>query len=93
MAVSRQIEFVPPRDAVGRKRDAGSNGAYEVNKLLDQLKLGYQALPREALFLASKAFIQYPRRGGTKPSPLPDFFIGAHAEVLGIAILTRDQGR
>jgi predicted nucleic acid-binding protein len=37
--------------------------------------------------------LQYRRRGGTKTSPLPDFFIGAHAAALGISILTRDKGR
>jgi len=71
----------------------GAGKAFEVDGLLSDLKMEYRELPREALFLASKAFLHYRRRGGTKASPLPDFFIGAHAEVLGIAILTRDQSR
>jgi predicted nucleic acid-binding protein len=50
-------------------------------------------LPKEALFLAGKAFLQYRRNEGTKTSPLPDFFIGAHAAVLGIDLLTRDVSR
>ena len=50
-------------------------------------------LPKEALFLAGKAFLQYRRHKGTKSSPLPDFFIGAHAAVLGIDLITRDVGR
>jgi hypothetical protein len=48
-------------------------------------------IPREALFLAGKAFLGYrQRRGGTKSSVLPDFFIGAHAAVMAMPLLTRD---
>ncbi|MSP96097.1 MAG: type II toxin-antitoxin system VapC family toxin [Betaproteobacteria bacterium] len=50
-------------------------------------------VPREALFLAGKAFLQYSRRSGAKTGVLPDFFIGAHAAVAGIPLLTRDAGR
>lgn len=51
------------------------------------------ALPWEAAFLAGKAFHLYRRRGGAKLSPLPDFFIGAHAAVAGMTLLTRDARR
>jgi predicted nucleic acid-binding protein len=50
-------------------------------------------LPWEAAFLAAKAFRDYRRRGGVKRSPLPDFFIGAHAAVAGMSLLTRDPRR
>ena len=50
-------------------------------------------IPREALFLAGKAFLAYRRRGGTKSAPLPDFIIGAHAAVSGLPLLTRDPER
>lgn len=50
-------------------------------------------LPWPAAFLAGRAFRDYRRRGGTKRSPLPDFFIGAHAAVAGLSLLTRDPGR
>lgn len=49
-------------------------------------------LPWEAAFLAGKAFVAYRRRGGSRRSPLPDFFIGAHAAVRGYDLLTRDAG-
>ena len=65
----------------------------DVNRVLTGLKLELRELPREALFLTAKAFLKYRRQGGTKTAPLPDFFIGAHAQALGIAILTRDAGR
>jgi len=50
-------------------------------------------IPKEALFLAAKAFLAYRRRGGSKTAPLPDFFIGAHAAVAGIPLITRDPKR
>ena len=50
-------------------------------------------LPRPALFLAGKAFVRYRRQGGKKANVLADFFIGAHAAVLGCSLLTRDMGR
>jgi predicted nucleic acid-binding protein len=52
-----------------------------------------EALPYEAGFLAGKAFLAYRRRGGARRSPLPDFFIGAHAAVAGYRLLTRDATR
>ena len=51
-----------------------------------------EALPWEAAFLAGKALVQYRRRGGRR-SPLPDFYVGAHAAVRGYALLTRDAAR
>lgn len=50
-------------------------------------------LPWEAAFVAGKAFLAYRRRGGLKTTPLPDFYIGAHAAVKGMEILTRDPKR
>ena len=50
-------------------------------------------MPKEALFLAGKAYLDYRRNKGTKKSPLPDFFIGAQAAVLGMDLITRDEGR
>jgi predicted nucleic acid-binding protein len=50
-------------------------------------------LPWEAAFLAGKCFMKYRRAGGTKIAPLPDFFIGAHAAVERLDLLTRDSSR
>jgi len=72
---------------------AGADQSSEVDVLLKELKLEFRELTREALFLAAKAFLRYRRRGGTKTLPLPDFFIGAQAESLGIALITRDPAR
>ncbi len=50
-------------------------------------------LPWDAAFLAGKAFLGYRKRGGVKTAPLPDFYIGAHAAVQEMQILTRDPRR
>lgn len=65
----------------------------DLEEVLRKSGLSLREIPREALFLAGKAFLSYRRAGGTKSSPLPDFFIGAHAAVEGLALLTRDAGR
>ena len=49
-----------------------------------------EPLPREAGFLAGKCFLTYRRRGGPRQTPLPDFYIGAHAAIGNLALLTRD---
>ena len=56
---------------------------------------GFKMVPihREALFLAGKAFMAYRQRSGRKLSPMPDFFIGAQAAVLGLPLITRDVAR
>jgi predicted nucleic acid-binding protein len=72
-------------------------GGYPTQRQTDQALTTFvfrrENLPWEAAFNASRAFIAYRRSGGMKRSPLPDFYIGAHAEVRGYALLTRDPGR
>ena len=60
---------------------------------LEELMLERLNLPYEAAFVAGRAFRRYRRAGGVRSSPLPDFFIGAHAEVADITLLTRDGSR
>lgn len=52
-----------------------------------------EPLPWDAGFLAGKCFLRYRRHGGARRSPLPDFYVGAHAAVRGAALLTRDASR
>lgn len=52
-----------------------------------------EPLPWEAAFLAAKCFVAYKKRGGARTAPLPDFYIGAHAAVSGMHLLTRDPVR
>ena len=60
---------------------------------LSALGLVVLEIPREALFLAARVFRAYRRRGGTRAGMLPDFFIGAHAAVEGMTLITRDLRR
>lgn len=52
-----------------------------------------ESLPWEAGFLAGKCFLRYRRRGGRRATPLPDFYIGAHAAIERLGLLTRDAAR
>lgn len=65
----------------------------EVEALFEHLGFAMKPIPREALFLAGKAFLQYRKRQGEKGNVLPDFFIGAHAAISGFQLITRDRGR
>lgn len=65
----------------------------EVEALFKHLGFESKPIPKEALFLAGKAFLQYKKRKGGKTNVLPDFFIGAHAAVAGYQLITRDKGR
>jgi len=60
---------------------------------LEELAVDFVQTPIPALFLAGKIFRQYRRAGGVRTGVLPDFFIGAHAQVAGLPILTRDPRR
>jgi predicted nucleic acid-binding protein len=65
----------------------------ELDDLLPASDYEREPLPHSAGFAAGKAFLQYRRGGGDKRSPMPDFYIGAHAAVAGYRLLTRDVGR
>lgn len=62
----------------------------DVDGLLPSSVFRREKVPWEAAFLAGKSFVAYRRAGGERSSPLPDFFIGAHAAVRGYDLLTRD---
>lgn len=70
---------------------------YDTIEALEEALSGYPfarlALPWEAAFVAGKAYRRYRRRDGIKRSPLPDFYIGAHAALEGLPLLTRDARR
>jgi hypothetical protein len=65
----------------------------EIENYFTALEFDCREIPREALFLAGKVFLQYRRSQGQKESVLPDFFIGAHAAVENYKLITRDKGR
>lgn len=68
---------------------------YDTIEALDEAlqELTRLALPYEAGFLAARCYLRYRKSGGTRRSPLPDFYIGAHAAIEGHDLLTRDSSR
>jgi len=65
----------------------------DVDAFLPSEDYAREPLPYRAGYLAGKAYLRYRQAGGTKRSPLPDFYIGAHAAVAGYRVLTRDKAR
>jgi predicted nucleic acid-binding protein len=65
----------------------------DLDAALSRELLQREPIPYEAAFLAGKAFKVYRQQGGARRSPLPDFFIGAHAAIAGYRLLTRDASR
>ena len=69
------------------------NDAAALDQALDSLLVTRLQLPYGAAFAAGRAFLKYRQSGGLRSSPMPDFYIGAHAELDGLTILTRDVQR
>ena len=71
----------------------GFKNIEEVEKAIIGLDIKVLEIPREALFLTGKVYLKYRKNKGTKTSPLPDFFIGAHAAVSKFNLITRDASK
>ena len=71
----------------------GFSKVEEVECAIDELGIKVLEMPREALFLTGKVFLKYRKNKGNKISPLPDFFIGAHASVSRFGLITRDLAK
>ena len=71
----------------------GFNRIEEVEKAISELDIKVIEIPREALFLAGKVFLRYRKNKGIKKTPLPDFFIGAHAAISQFDLITRDSAK
>lgn len=67
--------------------------AEDLDRWLDPAVFVRAALPYEAGWLAAQAFVKYRKGGGVRSAPLPDFYIGAHAEVEKLTLITRDAAR
>lgn len=80
-------------DIIYAELSVGFERIEDLEAAVGELQFTVIEIPRAALFLAGKAFLRYRSRGGQKSAPLPDFFIGAHAAVLGIPLVTRDPQR
>lgn len=80
-------------DMVFAELSVGFERLEDCEALLDDLGVTVLPMARPALFLAGKVFSAYRRRGGARTGVLPDFFIGAHAAVAGLPLITRDPRR
>jgi predicted nucleic acid-binding protein len=95
----RQLETASARDrlvinpVIYAELSVGFARIEEVDAALATAGIAVVEIPRPALFFAGKVFGAYRKRGGVKTGVLPDFFIGAHAAVARLALLTRDRGR
>lgn len=95
----RQLEAAAVRgqvlinDVVYAELSVGFLRIEEVDAVLSRAQVDISPVPRAALFLAGKAFQHYRSRGGARTGVLPDFFIGAHAAVAKLPLLTRDVRR
>ena len=67
--------------------------AADLDRWLDPAVFQRLPLPYTAGWLAAQAFLKYRRSGGAKTSPLPDFYIGAQAEIESRILVTRDSAR
>jgi predicted nucleic acid-binding protein len=65
----------------------------DLDAMLESAGATLVEIPRQALFLAGKAFLSYRKSGGARTGVLPDFFIGAHAAVAKVPLLTREPRR
>ncbi|MEL6294696.1 MAG: PIN domain-containing protein [Pseudomonadota bacterium] len=80
-------------DSVYAELSVGYREKERLDAFIEAAGLRHEMIPKDALFLAGKAFASYRRSKGTKQNVLPDFFIGAHATVLSVPLLTRDARR
>jgi predicted nucleic acid-binding protein len=80
-------------DVVFAELSVGYDRIEDCEEFLDTIRVRREPMPAAALFLAGKAFRAYRLRGGPRTGVLPDFFIGAHATVTGLPLITRDPRR
>lgn len=80
-------------DVIYAEVSPGFRTIEDLDVVIAELKLEHVRLPKTALFLAARVFAGYRRRGGTRTGVLPDFFVGAHAAVAQLPLLTRDPAR
>lgn len=93
LAASAQSGMLFINPIIFAEVSTGFSRREDVTAALDALDFEYADLPWDAAFIAGNAYTRYRRNGGVRRSPLPDFYIGAHALVSGMTLLTRDGSR
>ena len=94
-ALNRRAEAGPLyfNEVVYAELAVKSTSEAELDEALETTRCQLQRIPKGALFLAGKAFGRYRESGGARDSVLPDFFVGAHAQIARLPLLTRDVRR
>lgn len=80
-------------EVVYAEMSVGYDTVEDLDAFLASFTVGLARIPEAGLFAAGRAYREYRRNAGTKTGVLPDFFIGAHAAVMGAPVLTRDTKR
>jgi predicted nucleic acid-binding protein len=93
MASRSEVSLLAINPIIYAEVSIGFHRIEDVEEVLPPTRFLRCSLPWEAAFLAGKVFLEYRKKGGEKRSPLPDFYIGAHAAVKGMTLLTRDASR
>ena len=91
MASARSLAFINP--IIYAELAPAFTSENALDRWLDAGNFQRLPLPYKAGWRAGQAFVQYRRAGGTRSTPLPDFYIGAHAEAAGLTLITRDTAR
>jgi predicted nucleic acid-binding protein len=86
----RRHDALATNEIVFAELSARLSSESDVHSVLAQLAISFERIPTAALFAAGQVFRRYRAAGGSRTSVLPDFFIGAHAQVARVPILTRD---
>jgi predicted nucleic acid-binding protein len=93
LAAARDLGPIVINPIIYAEVAGGFDTIEDLDAAVPETELRRADLPYQAGFVASKAFLAYRRRGGEKRSPLPDFYVGAHAAVASYRLLTRDAAR
>jgi predicted nucleic acid-binding protein len=93
LAAAKQAGELVINSIIYAEFSMGFDSHAECQREITRFGMTILELPTKALFRAGQAFIGYRKQGGSRTGVLPDFFIGAHADVLGVPLLTRDEGR
>jgi len=93
LLASIEVDQVAVNPIIYAELGAAYKTAAELDRAVSGWPIQRLSLPYEAAFPAVQAFVRYRREGGQRRSPLPDFYIGAHAQTEGFTLLTRDDTR
>jgi len=93
LTAAASMDELAINDVVYAELSVGYDGVDELDQAIQRVGITLAPIPRAALFVAGRVFQRYRAAGGIRTGVLPDFFLGAHAAVAGVPLLTRDTRR